>query len=80
MPNMSVPKIITKIKVRLFTMNLQSITDICTRYLLHFLNDCLMLNVSHQFIFRYLVKVTKNEEISCPVYLLFFQLLKTSFN
>ena len=31
----------------------------------------LLSKVSHQFIFRYLVKVTKNEKISCPVYLLF---------
>ena len=31
----------------------------------------LMSNVSHQFIFRCLVKVTKNKKIRCPVYLLF---------
>ena len=39
-----------------------------------------MFNVSHQFIFRCLVKVTKNKKNSFPVCLLFFQLLKTSFN
>jgi hypothetical protein len=37
------------------------------------------LLMSHQFVFRYLVKVTKNKKITCLACLLFFQLLKTSF-
>jgi hypothetical protein len=34
-----------------------------------------MFKVSHQFIFRFLflVKVTKNKKIICPVYLLFIE-------
>ena len=32
---------------------------------------CLKYLINSFFIFQYLVKVTKNEKISCPVYLLF---------
>jgi hypothetical protein len=40
----------------------------------------MMFKVSHQFIFCYLVKVTKNEKSAVLFVYFFFQLLKTSFN
>ena len=40
----------------------------------------ILFKVSHQFIFRYLVKVMKNEKSAVLVVYFFFQLLKTSFN